>query len=141
MAEHVPCLPKQPGYHKRLKNAEALLCKTILILAVCRPSWFDDLWITDATPVPRGMSREAVKRSDLAGNANYGYCASHSRWYWGLKLYLVCVHRGRDAGHVVPGRPQDPRTRGAGSNTRQQPPPDPQRSDPVGRQGVSGEPF
>jgi hypothetical protein len=25
----------------------------------------------------------------LAGCAAYGYCAAHSRWYWGLKPYLV----------------------------------------------------
>jgi hypothetical protein len=89
-----PYLPEQSGYHKRLKNAEPLLCKTILTLAACCPSWFDDLWMTDATPVPCGMSRETVKRSDLAGHANYGYCASHSRYYWGLKLYLVCTGDG-----------------------------------------------
>jgi Transposase DDE domain len=89
-----PYLPKQSGYHKRLKNAEPLLRKTILTLAACCPSWFDDLWMTDATPVPCGMSRETVKRSDLAGHAGYGYCASHSRWYWGLKLYLVCTGDG-----------------------------------------------
>ncbi len=45
-------------------------------LAEISPSWFDDLWITDATPVPCGMSRETVKRSDLAGHAGYGYCAA-----------------------------------------------------------------
>ncbi len=52
------------------------------------------MWITDATPVPCGMSRETEKRSDLAGHAGYGFCASHSRWYWGLKLYLVCAGDG-----------------------------------------------
>jgi hypothetical protein len=35
-----------------------------------------------------------VKRSELAGHAGYGYCASHSRYYWGLKLYLVCAGDG-----------------------------------------------
>ena len=89
-----PYLPKQSGYNKRLRTAYPLVCKTILTLAACCPSWFDDLWITDATPVPCGMSRETVKRSDLAGHANYGYCASHRRWYWGLKLYLVCTGDG-----------------------------------------------
>ncbi|UJW32698.1 IS982 family transposase [Saccharothrix sp. AJ9571] len=87
-------LPRQSGYHKRLKTAEPLLRKAILVLAMSCPSWFDDLWITDATAVPCGMSRETVKRSDLAGHAGYGYCASHSRWYWGLKLYLVCAGDG-----------------------------------------------
>ena len=89
-----PHVPQQPGYNKRLRDAHPLLCRTILTLAGCCPSWFDDLWITDATPVPCGMSRETVKRSELGGHANYGYCASHSRWYWGLKLYLVCTGDG-----------------------------------------------
>lgn len=89
-----PHLPGQSGYHKRLKAAEPLLCTTIRALAEASPSWFDDLWITDATPVPCGASRETVKRSDLAGHAGYGYCASHSRFYWGLKLYLVCAGDG-----------------------------------------------
>nr|WP_245664932.1 transposase [Nocardia sienata] len=30
----------------------------------------------------------------MAGWAGYGYCASHSRFYWGLKLYLVCTPTG-----------------------------------------------
>jgi hypothetical protein len=89
-----PTMLAQSGYHKRLKAAHPLLCKAILTLAMCCPSWFDDMWITDATPVPCGMSRETAKRSDLAGHASYGYCASHSRWYWGLKLYLVCAGDG-----------------------------------------------
>ena len=89
-----PGLPRQSGYNKRLRAAAPLLCKAITTLAMCCPSWFDDLWITDATAVPCGKSRATVKRSDLAGHAGYGYCASHSRWYWGLKLYLVCAGDG-----------------------------------------------
>jgi hypothetical protein len=89
-----PYLPHQPGYHKRLKAARPLLCRAILALAAACPSWFDDMWMTDATPLPCGASRETVKRSDLAGHAGYGYCASHSRFYWGFKLYLVCTGDG-----------------------------------------------
>lgn len=89
-----PNMLSQSGYHRRLKTAQPLLRKTIIVLATRCPSWFDDMWITDATPLPCGMSRETVKRSDLAGHAHYGYCASHSRWYWGLKLYLVCSGDG-----------------------------------------------
>ena len=89
-----PYMPEQAGYDKRLKAAQGLLCNTIRVLARVCPSWSDDLWITDATPVPCGTSRETVKRSDLAGHAGYGYCASYSRYYWGLKLYLVCAGDG-----------------------------------------------
>ncbi len=51
-------------------------------------------WIVDSTPVPCGMSRPTIRRSDLAGWAGYGYCASHSRFFWGLRLYLVCTPTG-----------------------------------------------
>lgn len=89
-----PYLPKQPGYHKRVKAALPLICKTTLYLATLCPSWADDLRLIDATPVPCGRSRETAKRSELAGWANYGYCASHSRWYWGLKLYAITTVEG-----------------------------------------------
>ncbi|MBE1494349.1 hypothetical protein H4696_001449 [Amycolatopsis lexingtonensis] len=35
-----------------------------------------------------------MKRSELAGWAKYGYCRSHSRWFWGLRLHLVCTPAG-----------------------------------------------
>jgi hypothetical protein len=40
------------------------------------------------------MSRETALRSDLAGWAGYGYCASHSRLFWGLRLHLVTTIHG-----------------------------------------------
>jgi Transposase DDE domain len=89
-----PYLPKQPGYHKRIKAAAPLICTTMMFLATVCPSWSDDLRLLDATPVPCGASRQTVRRSELAGLANYGYCAAHSRWYWGLKLYLITTAEG-----------------------------------------------
>ena len=89
-----PYLPRQPGYHKRVKAAAPLICKTTLCLAARCPSWADGLRLLDATPVPCGTSRQTVKRSELAGWANYGYCAAHSRWYWGVKLYLLTTAEG-----------------------------------------------
>jgi hypothetical protein len=44
--------------------------------------------------VPCGTSRETAKRSELAGWAKYGYCAAHSRYFWGLKLYLITTLEG-----------------------------------------------
>jgi hypothetical protein len=64
------------------------------MLATRVPSHTDQLRLIDATPLPCGTSRETVKRSQLAGWASYGYCASHSRFYWGLKLYLVTTLEG-----------------------------------------------
>ncbi|MEV4244119.1 transposase [Streptosporangium canum] len=56
--------------------------------------WTDAVRITDSTPVPRGMSRPTVRRSDLAGWAGHGCCASHSRFCWGLRLYPVRTPTG-----------------------------------------------
>jgi hypothetical protein len=89
-----PYLPKQPGYHKRLVAAAPLIMRATQMLAARVPSCADQLRLIDATPLPCGSSRETVKRSELAGWANYGYCASHSRFYWGLKLYLVTTLDG-----------------------------------------------
>ena len=89
-----PYLPHQPGYHKRLKAAAPLLAAAIDHLARQAPSWWDQVRLIDATPVPCGTSRETVKRSELAGWASYGYCAAHSRYYWGLKLYLLTTPDG-----------------------------------------------
>jgi len=92
-----PYLPHQPGYHKRVKAAAPLICQAMLHLAALCPSWASDLRLIDATPVPCGTSRQTVQRSELAGWANYGYCAAHSRWYWGLKLYLLTTAEGMPA--------------------------------------------
>jgi hypothetical protein len=87
-------LPKQPGYNKRLRAALPLVRRIIRELARDTDFWFDNHWIVDSTPVPCGMSRPTVKNSNLAGWASYGYCASHSRYFWGLRLYLVCTPTG-----------------------------------------------
>ncbi|MGW7613899.1 IS982 family transposase [Streptomyces sp. NPDC054766] len=89
-----PYLPKQPGYNKRLRKATELLRRVTRLLAIDTSVWSDDVWIVDSTPVECGRSRETVKRSDLAGWAEYGYCASHSRFFWGLRLHLVCTLQG-----------------------------------------------
>lgn len=89
-----PYLPKQSDYNKRLRAALPLIQRMIRLLAQDTDFWFDPHWIVDSTPVPCGASRPTVQRSDLAGWAGYGYCASHSRYFWGLRLYLVCTPVG-----------------------------------------------
>jgi len=89
-----PYLPQRAGYNKRLRAALPMVKRVIRELARDCDFWFDNHWITDSTPVPCGMSRPTVARSNLAGWAAYGYCASHSRFFWGLRLYLVCTPTG-----------------------------------------------
>lgn len=89
-----PGIPHQPGYNKRLRAAATLISATITALAKDTPSWHDVLRLLDSTPLPCGTSRETVKRSDLSGDAGYGYCASHSRYFWGFRLYLISTPEG-----------------------------------------------
>jgi hypothetical protein len=89
-----PYLPAQSGYNKRLRKAAGLMQAMIRVLARECSSWSDDMWLIDSTPVECGRSRETTKRSDLVGWARYGYCASHSRFFWGLRLHLVCTPNG-----------------------------------------------
>jgi hypothetical protein len=89
-----PYLPTRSAYNKRLRAALPLVKRIIRDLARDSDFWFDNHWIVDSTPVPCGMSRPTVKRSALAGWASYGWCASHSRYFWGLRLFLVCTPAG-----------------------------------------------
>jgi len=89
-----PYIPHQPGYNKRLRGLAPQICLVIAALARLSPSFCDRLRLLDSTPVPCGQSRETRKRSELAGWAAYGYCASHSRFFWGLRLYLLCATDG-----------------------------------------------
>jgi hypothetical protein len=98
-----PYLPHQPAYNKRLRAAAGLVTAVIRVLAADTSLWTDDVWIVDSTPVECGRSRETVKRSDLAGWAEYGYCASHSRYFWGLRLHLVATLGGLPIGFALTG--------------------------------------
>lgn len=89
-----PYLPKQPGYNKRVRRLAPKIAQCITQLAAVSPSFGDGLRLLDSTPVPCGQSRETVRRSELAGIAGYGYCASHSRHFWGFRLYLLCAPDG-----------------------------------------------
>ena len=61
----------------------------------------------DSTPVECARSLETVKRGGtssladaLANAADYGYCASHSRFFWGFRLHAL---------FALDGTPQDTR--------------------------------
>jgi len=89
-----PYIPQQSGYGKRLRSAGPLIARVIRVLAENTPTSAPILRLIDSTPVPCGASRPTVQRSDLAGDAGYGYCASHSRFFWGMRLYLVATVEG-----------------------------------------------
>src|SRR5665648_532775 len=104
-----PHLPQQSGYNKRLRKLADTMAWLVGALAAQTSIVDDDVWVTDSTPVECGRSRETQKRSDLAGWAEYGYCASHSRYFWGLRLHLVCTLHGLPLGWAVTGAKADER--------------------------------
>ena len=99
----------QSGYNKRLRKMVFLLMTVIRRLGTDTSLWTDDVWIVDSTPVQCGCSRETVTRSDVAGWAQYGYCASHSRYFWGLRLHLVCTLHGLPVMFAIAGAKADER--------------------------------
>ncbi|MDF1490417.1 IS982 family transposase [Tessaracoccus caeni] len=104
-----PALPGQSGYGKRLRKLADTMAWLISVLAADTSIITDDVWIVDSTPVECARSRETVQRSDLAGWAEYGYCASHSRYFWGLRLHLVCTLHGLPVGWALTGAKADER--------------------------------
>ena len=93
-----PYIPGQSGFNKRLRALAPQLLQAITLLAQLSPSFCDRLRLLDSTPVPCAASRETVRRSQLAGHGGYGYCRSHSRWFWGFRLYLLCAPDGLPVG-------------------------------------------
>ena len=93
-----PYIPAQSGFNKRLRALAPQLLEAVTLLARLSPSFCDRLRLLDSTPVPCAASRETVRRSALAGIGGYGYCRSHSRWFWGFRLYLLCSPDGLPVG-------------------------------------------
>lgn len=104
-----PYLPGQPGYNKRLRKLAATMGWLIRMLARDTSLWHDEVWVVDSTPVECGRSKDTARRSELAGYAQYGYCASHSRWFWGLRLHLLCTLHGLPIGFALAGAKADER--------------------------------
>lgn len=96
-----PRLIDQSGYNRRLRALAPQIARCINYLAYISPSFCDRLRLLDSTPVPCAQSRETVKRSEFAGHAGYGYCRSHSRWFWGFRLYLLCASDGMPIGYEL----------------------------------------
>lgn len=97
LAHLFPQLPQQAGYFKRRRRLAETLEWLMGVFASQSPGFHDDLMLIDSTPVECARSRETVKRSgtnslnDALGNAcDYGYCASHSRYFWGMRLHVIC---------------------------------------------------
>jgi Transposase DDE domain len=96
-----PQLPARDAFHKRRLRLSPQIEAMIAHFASQSPGFFDDLLLVDSTPVECARSRETVKRGGqssladaLANAADYGYCASHSRYFWGFRLHALFAPDG-----------------------------------------------
>lgn len=91
-----PKLPGRAGYYKRRERLSDQIEALIDTFASRSPLCVDDLVLIDSTPIECARSRETVKRGGASGladaisdAADYGYCASHSRYFWGFRLHGI----------------------------------------------------
>ena len=103
-----PQLPSQDALHKRRARLAETIEWLIGVFAAQSPGSGDDLLLLDSTPVECGRSVETTRRSELADACGYGYCKSHSRWFWGMRLHLACAADGtpRAATLIAADRPE-----------------------------------
>jgi hypothetical protein len=110
-----PRLLGQSEYNKRLKDAAPLMEAALRWLAEHTPDSAELLRLMDGTPVSCGQSKRTTQRSNLFGYAGYGYEPSHSRYYWGVKLMLICTADGTITGFGL----ANPKLWGEREQTRQ----------------------
>jgi len=108
LAHLFPQLPSQDALHKRRARLAETIEWLVGVFAAQSPGSQDDLLLLDSTPVECGRSVETARRSQLAEVCGYGYCTSHSRWFWGMRLHLACSPDGtpRAAALVAADRPE-----------------------------------
>jgi hypothetical protein len=96
-----PTIPTRDAFHKRRLRLSGQIEGLIAHFARQSPGFFDDLLLVDSTPVECARSRETVKRGGscslaeaLTDAADYGYCASHSRYFFGFRLHALFAPDG-----------------------------------------------
>jgi len=87
LAHLFPLLPNRAGYLKRRQQLSDTIEWLTTVFASDSPGFHDDLVLVDSTPVECARSVETTRRSQLADAADYGYCTSHSRYFWGFRLH------------------------------------------------------
>lgn len=87
LAHLFPRLPGRSGYYKRRQRLADTIERLIAEFAADSPGYHDNLVLVDSTPVECARSVETTRRSQLADAADYGWCASHNRYFWGFRLH------------------------------------------------------
>jgi len=104
-----PELPQQPGFHKRRARLAEAIEWLIGVFAAESPGFYDDVLLIDSTPVECARSVETTRRSALADAADYGWCSSHSRFFWGFRLHCLFAPDGTPKAFTLASPKRDER--------------------------------
>jgi Transposase DDE domain len=94
-----PHLPDQTQYNRRLRGLTAQMVWVQQRLSELCAS--GPLRVADGTLVGAANYAGCAAKSEFAGFAAYGYCASKSRWYWGVRLVLLVDRKGLPVGYTL----------------------------------------
>jgi len=92
-----PHLPDQTQYNRRLRRLTPYI--TTVQLGVAELVAAGGVRLVDGTLLGCANYAGCSSRSAFAGHASYGYCASKSQWYWGMRLLLVTDRVGAPVGY------------------------------------------
>ena len=87
-------LPSQSGYYKRRRRLADAIEWLLGVFAAQSPGFATTCCSSTRPRCECARSRETVKRSALGEAAGYGYCAAHSRCFWGFRLHLLAAPDG-----------------------------------------------
>src|SRR6266542_3617647 len=104
-----PRLPERSAFHKRRLRLSGTIEALIAEFARHSPGFYDDVLLVDSTPVECARSVQTTRRSQLADAADYGYCASHSRFFWGFRLHALFALDGTPRALRLASRKRDER--------------------------------
>jgi hypothetical protein len=104
-----PELPQQPGFHKRRARLTETIEWLIGVFAAESPGFHDEVLLIDSTPVECARSVETTRRSALGDAADYGWCASHSRFFWGFRLHGLFAPDGTPRAFTLASPKRDER--------------------------------
>ena len=76
---------------------------TVRATATTSGSWTPHPWNAAGPAKPSNAPR------NMAGYASYGYCASHSRWFWGRRLHLITTPSGLPVAYALTSAKTDER--------------------------------
>ena len=92
-----PDLPDQSQYNRRLRRLTPWI--TTVQLGVAELIATGSVRLVDGTLLGCANYAGCASKSEFAGHGAYGYCASKSQWYWGMRLLLITDRRGTPLGY------------------------------------------